>query len=148
MTILENLLTKVQNGVVMKHAPAFEVYADGQGMSVFVSNGVAWVNGKICKRWATHDAELMIEAADPTHPRIAIVVLEVQPLRARIAPVIVQGTPMKEPTPPALTEDQLPLAEIMIPRRRKRISPDLVTDRRTPSDDTILNISEALFDEV
>lgn len=146
--ILNNLLEKVQNGVVFKHAPAFEVYAEGNAMTAKVMNGVAWVNGKILKRWALQDAELIISPADLTHPRIDIVALEVQPLQARIALVIIQGIAMKEPVPPTLTEDQLPLAEVMLPRRRKTIKPTDITDRRTPSEDLIPNVSEAVLDEL
>lgn len=74
----------------------------GSGMQVLVNTGQAIVHGI----WYQNDASkaLTIAAADPTNPRIDLVVLHADLVAKTIAAQVTTGTPAPSPSEPSITQ--------------------------------------------
>ena len=119
-------------------------------MSVNVAAGTAWVPGTQVSNvsgfafnlqgvyWVLNDAtvNLAISAADPTNPRIDLVVLQVIDSQyggasdtAQLA--VITGTPAASPVAPAAPSNSITLAQVAVAANATSIASGNITDRRT-----------------
>src|SRR5690554_1887340 len=102
-------------------------------MSVSVGTGMALIQG----RYYINDGDLTlnVEAADPSHPRIDRVVVQLEATPGRtVHAVVKQGTPAPSPVPPALTRTaetwELSLAQVRVNAGATSITAGNITDER------------------
>lgn len=135
--VLSSILRKYfRNGVFASDANAFQV-SEGTGMAVSVAPGHCLINGKHGYNDAAQS--VAIAAADPSLPRIDVVVLRldlgVSALDIRLA--VVAGTPAVSPAAPALTRNstvyELALAEVLVGTGVTSLPSGKITDTRLDS---------------
>lgn len=113
------------------------VYGDSSGMQVKVKSGRAWLDGFFFQDDASGgDTALSIAAADPSNPRVDLVVLRLDHTIPSIAYVVLTGTPAGSPVAPTPTQTvggrwELPLAKVAVAAAASTISAANVTDQRT-----------------
>jgi hypothetical protein len=102
-------------------------------MSVSVGTGMALIQG----RYYINDAALTlnVEAADPSHPRIDRVVVQLEATPGRTVHAVVKmGTPAPSPVPPGLTRTaetwELSLAQVRVEAGATSIVAGKITDER------------------
>jgi hypothetical protein len=132
-----NLFAQVEPGVIKSVNATWDmnrlqVYADSTGMQVKVKSGRAMALGQWFKRDA--EATLAIAAADPTNPRIDLVVLRNDQSANTVAVVAITGTAAASPSAPAVvqtpTQWDIPLAQVAVAAAASTIAAGNVTDRR------------------
>ena len=109
-------------------------YADATGLNVKVRVGQANVRGHYYSSTAVET--LTITTADPTNPRIDIVVLELDPALNSILLKVVAGTPAVSPVAPTVVQTdagvyQLLLGQVSVTAGLTTIASGNVTDKRT-----------------
>jgi microcystin-dependent protein len=119
-------------GVVDGLLNEFAVLALGTGMTVNVATGQAWVYGRHVKSDAVES--LAISAADPTKPRIDLVVLR-NTFASGITLAVLKGTAASTPVAPTCTTTggliyEIPLAQVLIGAGVTVIAANKVTDVR------------------
>lgn len=124
----------IGEGVKTDSLNELEVYGDSSGMQVKVKTGQAMVRG----HYYTNTAEeiLAVSAANPSNPRIDIVILELDPSANSIILKVVAGTPAVSPTAPSLVQTdggvyQIKLAQIAVAAGATTITSGNVSDYRT-----------------
>ena len=123
-------------GVIANCENELEVYAQGDGMQVYVKTGQAMVLGH--RVWVSTSKTLTISAANASNPRIDLVVCRIicGNDEASTAELDVKtGTPAANPTAPTTTSvfggtSEIPLAEVYVAAGAVTISASNVTDRR------------------
>lgn len=123
----------IGEGVKVGTGDELEPYGDGSGMNVKVDSGQALIRGHYYSNTAT--VTLTVTAANPTNPRIDLVVLELDPSANTIVLRVVAGTPAGSPVAPALVQTdagvyQLKMAEIAVAANAFSITAPNVTDTR------------------
>jgi hypothetical protein len=88
----------IGEGVRVGVADDLEPFADNSGMNVKVRAGEALVRGHYYKSTAVET--LTVTAADPTNPRVDLVVLELDPIANSIILKVIAGTPASSPVAP------------------------------------------------
>lgn len=129
-------LVKAFSGFGKGVMSGFAVSADGSGMTVAVSAGVAIGKDGI-PYWSEADT-LAIAAADGSNPRIDLVVLRVtrvgQTDEGKVVPTVITGTPAGSPVAPSPTAssatDDIVLAQVLVDAGAGVISSGKVTDKR------------------
>lgn len=129
-------LVKAFSGLGKGVMSGFAVSADGSGMTVAVSAGVAIGKDGI-PYWNEADT-LAIAAADGSNPRIDLVVLRVtrvgQTDEGKVVPTVITGTPAGSPVAPSPTAssatDDIVLAQVLVDAGAGVISSGKVTDKR------------------
>lgn len=111
-----------------------EVFADSTGMQVKVKSGQAMVRGHYYQNSA--EETIAVTTADPSNPRIDIVILELDPSANSIVLKVTAGTPGATPSAPSLVQTdggvyQLQLAEVLVGAGVTTIAADKITDSRT-----------------
>jgi hypothetical protein len=124
----------IGEGIRPNAGDELEPFADNTGLNVKVRSGESLVRGHYYKSTAVET--LTITAADPTHPRIDAVVLELDPVANSILLKVVAGTAEAVPTPPTLTQTdggiwQQLLAYVAVDNNVFSIEAGDVTDERT-----------------
>lgn len=99
------------DGVIKGALNQFAVTAPG-GMQVAVDTGRAVINGTFLSSSAS--TTLSIAAADPTNPRIDLVIASIDFTGRTGAIQVLTGTPAPSPAPPNTTTGQLPLAQVAV----------------------------------
>lgn len=128
-------------GVVAAGDLAVSQRGTGANMSVDVAAGAAWVRGDTSTVQPTYRvrsddvANLAVAAANPSQPRIDLVVAEVRD--STFAGVdddwrlrVITGTPAGSPSAPSLPVSCLPLAEVLVDAAATSIVDGKITDRR------------------
>lgn len=133
----------------------YEVSADGSGMEVSVSAGVALTKDGI-PVYSDSAQTVTITAADGSNPRIDRIVLRTtrigQTEEGKVELIAVAGTPASSPTAPSLTAsssaDDITLAQVLVDAGAVVIASGKVTDERTLTGQEVLAIplSPALID--
>jgi hypothetical protein len=123
----------IGEGVKVGSGDELEPYGDGSGMNVKVDSGQALIRGHYYSNSAT--VTLTVTAADPTNPRIDLVVLELDPSANAIVLKVIAGTPAGSPVAPALVQTdagvyQLKIAEVQVDAGETAIGALDVTDTR------------------
>ncbi|WP_017974374.1 hypothetical protein [Actinopolyspora halophila] len=109
-----------------------EVHADGSGMQVKLRPGEAWLNG----HWGelTTDTVLPLATADPTNPRIDLVVIRADYLANEVVADVKTGSPAATPAAPTVQRDvamfEIAVAEVRVEAGAASIAAGKVTDRR------------------
>lgn len=132
---LKNLIAKLfSNGVLPNPATNLQVVSGGDGMTVIVKAGFCIINGGL--KLEDEDKTLVVQASDPTYPRIDTVVMrwnDNDEVRACDL-YVVEGTPSANPVRPALTRAEsiyeLGLADIFITAGSTTIDSFRITDTR------------------
>lgn len=110
-----------------------QVTAPNSNMTVVEAAGTAIIRGIYYNNSASNT--LTISAADPTNPRIDIVVIHADLSAKTVAAKVITGTAAPSPTAPALTQTstvwELPLAQIAVAAGATSLSNSNVTDTRT-----------------
>lgn len=115
-------------------SPADEmaVYAPGTGMELTVFPGEVMIHG----HWGRSSSQktLDVSAADPTNPRIDLVVCRADFTNDRVELDILQGQPAATPVAPSatvsFTKAEIPLAEVTVNAAATVIAQDKLRDRR------------------
>jgi hypothetical protein len=119
-------------GVARGKLNELATFGDSTGMQVKVPSGRAWLVGFFYESDA--QITLAIAAADPTNPRIDLVVLELDTTANTITAKVVTGVAAAVPVPPVLTQAlptwQLPLAQVAVGAAASNITAAMVTDAR------------------
>ena len=123
----------IGEGVKVGTGDELEPYGDSSGMNVKVDSGQALIRGHYYSNSAT--VTLTVTAADPTNPRIDLVVLELDPSANTILLKVIAGTPAGSPVAPALVQTdagvyQLKMAEVAVSAGATTIGALDVTDTR------------------
>lgn len=126
--------TMMRDGVVHNDGAELAVSPSvPAAMSVSVGTGMALIQG----RYYINDAALPVPvaAADPSHPRIDRVVVQLEATPGRtVHAVVKQGTPAPSPVPPALTRTaetwELSLAQVRVNAGATSITAGNITDER------------------
>ena len=127
----------IPDGVIAGFGDELEVYAQGDGMRVYVKTGQAMVDNH--RVWVNSQKELDVSAADGSLDRIDLVVLRVVYGNSGLSKAyadVKAGTPAADPQPPALTQVtggtyEIPLAEVFVGQGVVTIGSSAVTDRRS-----------------
>ena len=123
------------------------VEGDGEGLSIAVSAGKAFIRGYNYEN--TDELPLTLQTADGSNPRIDRVVLRWSRSLRELFCAVLTGTPAATPTAPALTRTgdvyELCLAEIAVARGAAEITQANITDTR--GDGTVCGFCSWLFDE-
>lgn len=122
------------DGVLREIANRLEVYADSSGMQAKVKTGQAQIKGYHYKN-DTDGQAIAVAAADPTNPRIDLIVLRLSWAANSIVIAAVTGTPAATPAAPALTQTdgttwEIPLAQVLVDAAAVTIAAAKVTDIR------------------
>lgn len=129
-------------GVVSATDFAVSERGAGANLSVDVSSGACWIKGDdsatLQPTYRYREAaitNLAVATADPTNPRIDIVIAEIRD--STFAGVnkdgrlrVITGTPAGSPTPPATPNNAIKLAEVSIPANDTTITNNQITDTR------------------
>ena len=111
-------------------------------MSVDVAGGAAWIRGDEATYQGTYFVEnrgttnLTISAADPTNPRIDLVVAKVEDSAYSGATdawslAVVTGTPAGSPSAPSAPDNSITLAQVAVAASASSITDANITDTRT-----------------
>ena len=107
----------VGDGVFPNPSTQLQVTADGTGMTVSVTAGSAWIQGR--KLTLTSDETLTIDAAHATLNRLDRIIAYMDTSTRTCGIAALKGTPAAAPMAPALTRTatryELSLAKIIIP---------------------------------
>jgi hypothetical protein len=95
------------------------------------SGGNAWLPGGY-RLYNDAQLSLNISAADPTNPRIDLVVCGIDTTTTPYTPTIkvIQGTPAASPSIPAVPSGYITLAQVTVPANATSISSSNITDKR------------------
>lgn len=129
-------------GVVSATDFAVSERGAGANLSVDVAAGACWIKGDdsatLQPTYRYREAattNLAIATADPTNPRIDIVIAEIRD--ATFAGVnkdgrlrVITGTPAGSPTPPATPNNAIKLADVSVPALDTTITNNQITDKR------------------
>ena len=130
----EYFASVVGNGVFPKPEIGLTVRA-GDGMTVLVDKGRAWINGYYHHNYQTK--ELTVDPADEL-PRIDRIVARWGIVRREIYLYVLKGEPSETPTPPELVRDEyiydLCLAEMTLPANATETAQIDIRDTRLESD--------------
>ncbi len=126
----------VPDGVISGMANEMEVYAQGDGMKVYVKTGQAMADNH--RAWITAQKELAVSAADSSNDRLDLVVLRVvygNRGESFVCVDVKAGTPSASPELPDLTQVtgetyEIPLAKIFVEHGSVSIPSGAVTDLR------------------
>lgn len=122
----------VQDGILQSVLDECQVFADSTGMQVKVRSGDAWLAGRKYKNSA--QITLAIAAANPSNPRIDLVVLRMDYTAKTVVAAVKTGTASGSPTAPTLQQDtaiyEIPLAEVRVNAAVSTITAGNVTDKR------------------
>lgn len=125
--------TIVPTSIIRGSRLELAVFAQSDGMQVYVRPGSAWVKGHYYDR--DDQATIAIPASDPANPRIDRIVLQVDWTNNNITYVRVPGVVNAAPAVPALTQTaaiwQIPLAQVRVNAGVATIAAGNVTDERT-----------------
>lgn len=121
------------SGVLRSYENELEVYADATGMQVKVKTGAVWIRGHYGEITAIDT--IAIESADPSNPRIDLVVAKVDWANNKVQIDIVKGTAAASPSIPSLTRNssiyEVALAQVLVGTGVSTIAADKVTDERS-----------------
>ena len=142
----------VGEGILTSTDLAVTQRAAGANMSVDVAAGSCYITGDDqaeqgtyrCRNTAT--VNLTISAADPTNPRIDLVVARVRDSNVTggsddFLLQKINGTPAASPTVPALINGAIPLAQVAVATGAASIVTANITDRRTPAVPAVPTVS-------
>ena len=137
----------ISNGI-FAGGPNLQVTADGNGMSVVLDIGAAWINGK---HYLNGQAiTFQIDAADGTLNRVDRIVIRLDTAGRYIRAQYKKGTFASTAVPPDLQRDadgwELCLADVSIPAGTTAITQSLITDTRLDND--VCGIVTGLIDQV
>ena len=121
----------VSNGIFYANASNLQV-TPGNGMTVNVAAGSAWINGYSYEN--TDVLELNLATASGVNPRIDRVVVRFSAVERRIYLAVLTGTPAEVPVVPVLTRSndtyELGIADILVPKGAVMVSALNITDTR------------------
>ena len=121
----------VSNGIFYASATNLQV-TPGNGMSVNVAAGSAWINGYSYEN--TDTLELTLTTASGVNPRIDRVVVRFNTVERRIHLAVLTGTPAEIPAAPVLTRSndtyELGIADILVPKGSVTVAAINITDTR------------------
>lgn len=121
----------VSNGIFYTNADNLRV-TPGDGLSVNVLAGSAWINGYAYEN--TEELNLTLAAADGVNPRIDRVVVCWDAVVRRISAAVLAGTAAASPTAPDITRSdniyELALADIAVAAGAVSLADGDITDRR------------------
>ena len=121
----------VSNGVFYASATNLQA-TPGNGLSVSVAAGSAWINGYRYEN--TDDLNLPLTTANGSNPRIDRVVVRLSKVSRNMQLAVVVGTPAATPSAPALTRTsdiyELGIADVLIPAAATSIAANNITDTR------------------
>ena len=124
----------IGEGVIFGKGLELETFADSTGMNVKVKSGQALVRGHYYSSSA--EETLTVPTANPTNPRIDLIVARLDPAANSIVLALVAGTPAGSPVAPTPTQTdsevyELPLAEVYVGAGVITITSGNVTDVRS-----------------
>jgi hypothetical protein len=124
----------IGEGVIAGKGLELEPFADSTGMTVKVKSGQALVRGHYYSSSA--EETLTVPTANPTNPRIDLIVARLDPTANSIVLALVAGTPSGSPAAPAPTQTdseiyELPIAEVYVGAAVVTIIAGNVTDLRS-----------------
>lgn len=121
----------VSNGIFYTNADSLRV-TPGDGLSVNVLAGSAWINGYAYEN--TEELNLTLAAADGVNPRIDRVVVRWDAVERKISAAVLTGTAAASPTVPDITRSdniyELALADIAVAAGAVSLAAGDITDRR------------------
>ena len=126
----------IPDGIVAGFENEMQVYAQNDGMKVYVKTGQAMVDNH--RAWSTSEKELTIATADAYNPRIDLVVLRIvygNEGESKVYVDVKTGTASATPAVPSLIQTtgetyEIPLAEVLVNAGVVTIAESKVTDRR------------------
>ena len=138
----------IGNGVMPQPSDQLVVTTgDGEGLSVSVAPGFAFINGYTYQN--DGDLTLTLDTASGTYPRIDRIVVRYSRAQREMYVTNLTGTPAATPSAPALTRTadvyELCLADVLVARGASAISQANITDTR--GDGTVCGFCSWLFDE-
>lgn len=121
----------VSNGIFYTNADNLRV-TPGDGLSVNVLAGSAWINGYAYEN--TEELNLTLAAADGVNPRIDRVVVRWDAVERKISAAVLTGTAAASPAAPGITRSdniyELALADISVAAGAVSLADGDITDRR------------------
>lgn len=134
LDVARALFGLVSNGPIRQYEDDLAVTeSDPPGMSVDVQLGAGWVEGRFLEVYTAPET-LPVTTADPTNPRIDLVVLRASFTDREVTLAVKAGTPAGSPAAPALQQDEdiweEALAEVDVPATDTGITDSQITDLR------------------
>ncbi|MDF1495866.1 hypothetical protein [Caproiciproducens sp. CPB-2] len=121
----------VSNGIFYTNADNLRV-TPGDGLSVNVLAGSAWINGYAYEN--TGELNLTLAAADGVNPRVDRIVVRWDAVERKISAAVLTGTAVASPTAPDITRSdniyELVLADIAVAAGAVSLADGDITDRR------------------
>lgn len=108
---------------------AYQAFGSTGGTGAQLSGWVEYVDGGLVTPVTYGNIGVRLLAADPTNPRIDYIVL-VPVAGGRPYPGVRSGTPAANPSPPALSAGDVPLATVYVPAGATAITASMITDKR------------------
>ncbi len=128
------------SGVIAQKDNELEVYGDSSGMQVKVKTGAFFILGHYGE--ITSEKTIAIDTADPSNPRIDLIVVKLDWTNNKIQLDVVKGTPASSPVEPSLTQSstvwELAIAKVAVGAGVSTITSGNVTDYRIFSGKRIL----------